>query len=191
VLTGGPLDADRQRVAEVEQGVAGRALAGALLNVAGALDLGQMVTLLRGATLYIGPDTSITHLAAACETPLVALYGPVDPRIFGPWPQGHPAVQPYVRRALRQVLRAPGASGEGPARVVLLQGDPSCVPCNLAGCDRHNESRSECLETMRPERVLAEARALLRGEALPPQPAVVTFHPHRPLAVNHSDGASA
>ena len=90
----------------------------ALLDVAGQLDFGQLVTLLRGAALYVGPDTSITHLAAACGTPLVALYGPVDPRLFGPWPQGHPATQPYVRHALRQQPPTPQGGG-----IVLLQGD--------------------------------------------------------------------
>jgi heptosyltransferase-3 len=43
----------------------------------------------------------------------------------------------------------------------VLQGRQACVPCNGAGCDRHAGSRSECLETMLPDRVLQEARALL------------------------------
>jgi heptosyltransferase-3 len=122
-----------------------------VLDAAGLLDLNQMTTLLRGAALYIGPDTSITHLAAACDTPVIAIYGPIDPRLFGPWPQAHPASQPYVERARRQPR----------ATIVLLQGDPPCVPCNAQGCERHNDSRSECLETLLPQRVLDEARAKL------------------------------
>ena len=74
VLSGGPSDADRARTAEVVQGVAAVAGDDRLLDVAGALDLQQMASLLRGAALYIGPDTSITHLAAACGTPAIALY---------------------------------------------------------------------------------------------------------------------
>ncbi len=194
VLSGGPSTADRARTAEVAQGVAVASDAhgfvsapdAPLLDVAGQLDFGQLVTLLRGAALYVGPDTSITHLAAACGTPLVALYGPVDPRIFGPWPQGHPATQPYVRHALRQ--RPPTPHGGG---VVLLQGDPACVPCNQAGCERHNESRSDCLETMAAARVLAEARALLAGLAVPPVAAAVVGLPvSRRSLVPDSSGAS-
>ncbi|MFL6663681.1 MAG: glycosyltransferase family 9 protein [Rhizobacter sp.] len=166
VLSGGPSAADRARTAEVVSGVGG-APGERLLDLAGALDLGQLVSLLRRAALYIGPDTSITHLAAACETPLLALYGPIDPRIFGPWPQGHAAVQPYVRRADRQQLHAITEGGGAGSPLVLLQGDPACVPCNQAGCDRHDDSRSECLETMAPQRVLAEARALLGGSTAP------------------------
>ncbi|MEO6745312.1 MAG: glycosyltransferase family 9 protein, partial [Caldimonas sp.] len=144
--------ADRARTAEVAQGV-GAADDGRVLDVAGRLDLNQMVTLLRGAALYIGPDTSITHLAAACDTPVVALFGPIDPRLWGPWPQGHAVEQPYEMRAPVQRRAA----------IMLMQGDPACVPCNGAGCDRHDDSRSECLETMSATRVLEVAQSRLGG----------------------------
>ncbi len=185
VLSGGPSAADRARTADVAHGVAAAPDA-PLLDVAGQLDFGQLVTLLRGAALYVGPDTSITHLAAACGTPLVALYGPVDPRIFGPWPQGHPATQPYVRQALRQQPPTPLGGG-----VVLLQGDQACVPCNQAGCERHNDSRSDCLETMAAARVLAEARARLAGLAAPPVAAAFVGLPvSRRFLVPDPSGAS-
>ncbi|MDQ6679791.1 MAG: glycosyltransferase family 9 protein [Pseudomonadota bacterium] len=222
VLSGGPSAADRLRTAEVVRGVGAARRVGAeheisaarrvsteqtvdvaqgpgridddqLLDTAGMLDLGQLVSLLRRAVLYIGPDTSITHLAAACETPLIALYGPVDPRIFGPWPQGHAPVQPYVKRASRQWPQQPpeppqqppapaqrpdalGAASAPSPTIVLLQGDPACVPCNQAGCERHNESRSDCLETMAPERVLDEARALLGTAPVLSAPRSIPIH---------------
>ena len=44
--------------------------------------------LLSQARVYVGPDTSVTHLAAAAGCPTVALYGPTDPRLWGPWPVG-------------------------------------------------------------------------------------------------------
>jgi heptosyltransferase-3 len=205
VLSGGPSAADRARTAEVARGVGAAGSDDRLLDLAGALDLNQVVTLLRGAALYIGPDTSITHLAAACGTPLLALYGPIDPRLFGPWPQGHAPVQPYLERAMRQQPRGDGAPASessapqaaaprspasppsalpssapqslvspasspshspAPPPITLLQGDPSCVPCNGMGCEGHVESRSDCLETMSPQRVLAEARTLLGGAPL-------------------------
>jgi heptosyltransferase III len=147
LLTGGPSEADRNAVAEVAR----MADMPQVLPLAGLLDLSQLTALLRGASLYVGPDTSVTHLAAACDVPVVALYGPIDPRVWGPWPGKRPLEIPYERRALSQ------RSG----KVILLQGTPPCVPCNGAGCDRHNDSRSECLETMEPQRVLAEARAAL------------------------------
>ena len=150
VLTGSASAADRERVAEVLASVP-EAGASQALDVAGRLDLNQVATLLAGASLYIGPDTSITHLAAACRLPVIALYGPVDPRIFGPWPQAHGATQPWLPSAGRQVA----------ATITLLQGPQPCVPCNGAGCDKHDNSRSECLVSITPQRVLAEARRLL------------------------------
>lgn len=36
------------------------------------------------ARLYIGNDSGITHLAAAAGTPVIAIFGPTDPAIWGP-----------------------------------------------------------------------------------------------------------
>lgn len=146
VLSGGPSAGDKALVSQAAEGHEGE-----VVDLCGMLDLNQMRTLLGGAVAYVGPDTSITHLTAASGVPTIALFGPVDPRIWGPWPNGWPATQPYERRALRQSR----------GNVVVLQGPPACVPCNGAGCDGHNGSRSECLETLSPARVLAEVDLLL------------------------------
>lgn len=156
LLSGGPSESDRAMVGEVVRMAA--LPVPELLPVAGLLDLNQLTTLLQGARLYIGPDTSVTHLAAACDIPVIALFGPIDPRLWGPWSGRLPLEIPYVQRALSQ------RSGN----VILLQGTPACVPCSQAGCEKHNASRSECLETMGPERVIEQARTALgisRGEA--------------------------
>jgi len=147
VLTGSGSESDRHCTAEVARG----ADSPLVLDQAGNLDFGQLVTLLRSAALYVGPDTSITHLAAACGTPMVALFGPTDPRQWGPWPQGSSARQPYVRHQ--------GVQREG--RIILLQGPQPCVPCRQSGCERHDASRSDCLETMDPERVMAQIDQIL------------------------------
>ncbi len=34
--------------------------------------------------LFVGSDSVVTHLAAATGTPTIALFGPTDPRIWGP-----------------------------------------------------------------------------------------------------------
>ena len=134
-------------VAEVARAVASPLV----LPAAGELDFAQLAGLLRRAALYVGPDTSVTHLAAACGVPVVALFGPVDPGLWGPWSGRLPPIVPYERRALLQ------RSGT----VSLLQGTAACVPCNGAGCENHDASVSECLETMAPARVIAAARARL------------------------------
>lgn len=146
VLTGGPGAGDRAAVAAM----AGAAPAGQLVD-AGVLGFRQLATLLRGAALYIGPDTSISHLAAACGTRVLALFGPTNPQRWAPWPAG---TQPVViqRRAAAQTF----------GTVTLLQSDLPCVPCGKAGCEDHRQSRADCLREMAPGRVAQEALAVLR-----------------------------
>ncbi len=47
-------------------------------------DLYELACWLATARVYIGNDSGITHLAAAVGTPVVALFGPTDPRIWSP-----------------------------------------------------------------------------------------------------------
>jgi heptosyltransferase-3 len=64
----------------------------------------------------------------------------------------HAQFVPYERVAALQ--------RRGP--VVLLQNpELPCVPCQLEGCERHRDSRSDCLDRLPPERVIAAADALL------------------------------
>ena len=60
--------------------------------------LSQLIALTRRARLFIGGDTGPTHLAAALNVPVVALFGPTDPARNGP----------YSARAT--VLRNPGST---------------------------------------------------------------------------------
>lgn len=137
-----------------------------LVDAVGQLDFGQLTELLVGADAYLGPDTSITHLAAAAGTPTVALFGPTPPTEWGPWPQGQPARNPWLRRGPEP--QRVQHTGTPRAPIVLMQG-PSlpgqdCVPCGRAGCDDHRDSRSHCLEHLEPEAVLEQVRALLARE---------------------------
>jgi ADP-heptose:LPS heptosyltransferase len=56
-------------------------------ELAGAVvieDLYQLACHLAQASLYVGNDSGITHLAAAVGTPVLALFGPTDPAVWGP-----------------------------------------------------------------------------------------------------------
>lgn len=111
------------------------------------------VALLRRASVYIGPDTSVTHLAAAAGCPTVALFGPMDPRIWGPWPVG----------GMNRPWQASGTI-QNHGNVWILQNPLPCLPCTFEGCERHIDSASVCLEELRAEQVLiAVDRALSKA----------------------------
>lgn len=48
------------------------------------LPLPVLAAVLAKATLYVGHDTGVTHLAAAVGTPVIALFGPTDPALWAP-----------------------------------------------------------------------------------------------------------
>jgi heptosyltransferase-3 len=140
VASCGPGEAERSALGELWQGLA----------TIYQLPWPQLVSLLARARLYIGPDTSVTHLAAAAGCPTVALFGPTDPRIWGPWPAGG-LDEPW---AASDVIQNRG-------NVWLLQNPLPCVPCQLEGCERHSESHSACLDELAPARVLAAVDAAI------------------------------
>jgi len=76
--------------------------------VAGEYDLLLLAALLELADVYVGADTGITHLATLVGTPTVVLFGPGDPRRFGP----------------------PRASD------VVVYHRQDCSPCSQTTCDR-------------------------------------------------------
>ena len=123
-----------------------------VINAAGKLSIPQAGTLLRGAVLYIGVDTSITHLAAACNTPTITLFGATPPTNFGPWPNGFVGEQPYQLRARTQTVR----------NVTILQGPGECVPCRKAGCLDRADSNSECLDFLEPAQVITAIEQALK-----------------------------
>ena len=122
-----------------------------VIDTAGKLSIPQAGSLLRGAALYIGIDTSITHLAAACNTPTITLFGATPPTNFGPWPNGFIGKQPYQLRARSQTV----------GNITILQGPGECVPCRKAGCLDRADSNSECLDLLEPAQVIEAIEKLL------------------------------
>jgi len=57
------------------------------LDLTGNLSLGEMVEWIRLSELVITNDTGPMHVAAALRKPLVALFGPTEPRRTGPYGQ--------------------------------------------------------------------------------------------------------
>jgi heptosyltransferase-3 len=107
--------------------------------------------LLKAAKLYVGPDTAVTHLAAAVGVKTLALYGPTNPLKWSPYPQGYARnYPPFEHKGTQHV-----------GNILLLQGEGDCVPCHEEGCDRHKQSESRCLQELPAERVITAALSLL------------------------------
>jgi len=123
----------------------------------GRLDWGELSQLLSGAAVYVGPDTSMTHLAAGAGCPTVAIYGPASPRGMGPWPVG----------GLREPWDHAGTI-QNRGNVWLVQNPLPCMPCDRLGCERHLESYSVCLDELPARQVIAAVdSALGRIAAVP------------------------
>ncbi len=122
----------------------------------GTLSWPELTGLIAGARLYVGPDTSVTHLAAATGTPVIALYGPTDPRLWGPWPAAGLA-RPWNAAGTIQNQR----------NVWLVQNPPSCpwsiLPCQQEGCLRRLDSHSQCLDELTVSQVLSAVDAALNA----------------------------
>ena len=112
--------------------------------------------LLAQSRVYIGPDTSVTHLAAASGCPTVALYGPTDPRLWGPVPAA----------GLEPMWEAAGTI-QRRGNVWLVQNPLPCLPCQNEGCERRIDSYSRCLDQLSPRKVLTavdQALASVRAD---------------------------
>ena len=83
-----PLESFRALARELEQTMPVRWCAGPedppLEGAVRIDDLYELACWLARARLYVGNDSGITHLAAAVGTPVLALFGPTDPRVWGP-----------------------------------------------------------------------------------------------------------
>ncbi|MCY3556979.1 MAG: lipopolysaccharide heptosyltransferase II [Gemmatimonadetes bacterium] len=110
------------------------------LNAAGALTLLQSAALAARCAAVVSNDTGMGHVAAAMDTPVVALFGPTVPAFgFVPHGPGH------------QVVETP----------------LDCRPCSAHGGNRCPIGTHDCMRGITVERVI-EAVAIQLGKPGPP-----------------------
>lgn len=66
------------------------------INTAGG-GLLDSAALIRSSRLFIGNDSGLMHLSAAVRTPTIALFGPSNEEIYGPWSDQIPSPHRTVR----------------------------------------------------------------------------------------------
>ncbi len=146
ILTGAETASEKKMAMELAD-----KLPTAAINLVGCLSLNQLGFLLSYAQLYIGPDTVVTHMAAALGVPTMALFGPSNPVKWGPWPKA------WTR--LANPFRRIGSQHKN--NVYLMQGAGACVPCFNEGCDQHIKSHSRCLQDLTAEQVINKMSQLI------------------------------
>jgi len=127
-----------------------------VINLAGQLRFSDVAQLICASSIYIGPDTAVTHLAAATGTTTVALYGPTNPRKWAPWPFNYAINQtPFQQKGIQKV-----------GNVLLIPGKGICVPCHKEGCEGHKKSDSRCLEELEGASVIEVIKKFCNYSAL-------------------------
>lgn len=102
-------------------------------DLTGQLTLGQLGALLEWCDLFVGHDTGVMHLAVAVGAPVVAIFGPSDPQMYGPYSENSVALWHTV----------------------------GCNPCLLHGCWNTACRRFVCIEAVTVEEVWQAAATLL------------------------------
>ncbi|MBK8092731.1 MAG: putative lipopolysaccharide heptosyltransferase III [Verrucomicrobiaceae bacterium] len=89
IISSGPDEYEIGLADEITQALGDKAV-----STRGQRSWGELARLMRGARLFVGLDTAAMHLAAACQCPIVALFGPSIEHHWSPWKTPHEIVSP-------------------------------------------------------------------------------------------------
>lgn len=82
-----------------------------IINLAGRTTLGQLICLIKRSRLIITNDSAPMHIASAVGTRTLAIFGPTDPKKYGPLAKGS----------------------------LVIRKDLACSPCEVAQCSYNHE----------------------------------------------------
>lgn len=126
IMTCGPDPKEMARLDSIEQRSRSRPV-----NLGGRLTLKQVAAVSHMSLFYFGVDTAPMHMAAAVGTPVVAVFGPSNEKVWGPLGDDD----------------------------LVIHKDWSCRPCSRDGCNGSKISR--CLEELTTSEVIARLDAWL------------------------------
>lgn len=141
VVLGGPDEEEAGRLIEEAVGDSTR-----LFNLVGQTSILESAALLELCGLFVGNDSGPMHIAAAVDTPVVAVFGPSNARAWGPY-------------------TPPGEK----SRHCIVARDLPCMPCFYRAHSlglREGCGTRECLTMLPPGPVLRACREILDGRSL-------------------------
>ena len=131
VLTSGPDRKELERVIHIIS-----LAKSSPLDLSGRLTLKRLAALYKRSSLFFGVDTAPMHMAAAVGTPVVALFGPSDSSVWGP----------FTKKRI----------------IVSRKNEFPCVPCKKDGCGGSKKSR--CLDEITTREAIAAIEELIGKE---------------------------
>jgi heptosyltransferase-2 len=108
------------------------------LELVGKISLLQLGAVLKRCAVLVSGDTGPMHLATAVKTPVIALFGAIDPKRTGPVGEGH---------------------------LVIRHEEVDCVPCNAKTCT--NPVYLECMEEITVDEVFTAVEEMLKSKVWP------------------------
>lgn len=146
ILTAAPIKEEKDKLASIMNLCESKPL-----NLGGLLTLKQMGYLNKKAKIFIGVDTSIMHMSAANDTPVLAFFGPSGTDHWGPWDNDF-MESGYNKRNGYQVM--------GKHRVISENRD--CQPCGKDGCN--GSKISDCLMNLDIEFIKQNIKEMINNE---------------------------
>lgn len=107
------------------------------INLAGKTNLRQLMALIQRCNLLVANDGGALHIAVASGVKTVSLFGPVDERVYGPYPQSR--------------------------EHIVVKKDLSCRPCYRRFRVPECKYQRRCLTAISAEEVFREAERQIRS----------------------------
>lgn len=178
LILGGP---DDTRMVEELRMASAR---GRTIDLTGKVDLLTAYACLKRASLFIGNDSGLMHIAAAAGTPTIGLFGPSDERRYAPWGEQAVAVRgprsfdqflaidPELSQAIRHMSDLPVATVFKAAKDLLAK-VAGTLPTASVATDVTGESQAPVLaaeaapdpDPEQPTAPIAEASADISSES--------------------------
>jgi len=117
--TGAPTDEQREQLALLS-----KAIPDARIIELSSLNIGELIALIAGASIFVGNDSGPAHIAAALKVPCAVLFGPASSVRWSPW-------------------KAPSQ---------LVQNFFACNPCAMYTCEAFDEPK--CILSITVDQVI-------------------------------------
>ena len=111
-------------------------VSGNVINTAGKITLGEFAALFKRCKIAVCNDAGPLHIAVALGVKTVSICGPVDPRVYGPYPQDQ-------------------------KKHIILKKDLTCSPCYRNFHFNACEKNKECLQSIGIEQAQEAVSRLL------------------------------